>query len=106
MVYDWNLNDIELNALPVYDDRYIKTKIIYGHKVYINFGGGLNVSEDDTKCDSFTVISIGSLLAYKNKYTCKCIQRIVRIKLQTSKWQIIFVKISLRLDNINAIELI
>ena len=49
----------------MYDDRYIKTKIIYGHKVYINFGGGLNVSEDDTKCDSFTVISIGSLLAYK-----------------------------------------
>ena len=31
-----DLNNIELNALPVYDDRYIKTKIItYSNKVYI-----------------------------------------------------------------------
>ena len=29
-----NLRNIELNDLPVYDDRYIKTKIItYGDKV-------------------------------------------------------------------------
>ena len=29
---------IELNALPVYDDRYIKTKIrTYSDKVYTNF---------------------------------------------------------------------
>ena len=35
-----------LNALPVYDDRYIKNKIrTYGSKVYTNFHG-LNVSED------------------------------------------------------------
>ena len=96
MDLNWNLVQVELNALPVYDNRYIKTKTIYDHKVYINFGG-LNVSEDDTKCDSFTVISIGSLLVYKNKYTCKCIQRIVRLKLQTSKWQIILGKISLKI---------
>ena len=28
----------------------------------------LNVPEDDIKCESFTVISIDSLLAYENKY--------------------------------------
>ena len=28
----------------------------------------LNVSEDDTECESFTVISADSLLVYKNKY--------------------------------------
>ena len=35
-----NLKNIELNALPVYDDRYIKTKIrTFGDKVYSNFRG-------------------------------------------------------------------
>ena len=59
---------LELNALPVYDDRYIKTKIrTYGDRVYINFRG-LNVPEYDIKCESFTVISISSLLVYENKY--------------------------------------
>ena len=63
-----NLNDIELNALPVYDDRYIKTKIRkYDNKVYTNFHG-LNMPKDDTECESFTVISINSLLVYDNKY--------------------------------------
>ena len=39
--------DIELNALPVYDNRCIKTKIkTYRDKVYTNFCG-LNVPEDD-----------------------------------------------------------
>ena len=33
-----DLENIELNALPVYDDRYIKTKIkTYVSKVYTNF---------------------------------------------------------------------
>ena len=42
-----NLKNIELNALPVYDNRYIKTKIrTYGDKVYANFRG-LNVPEND-----------------------------------------------------------
>ena len=59
---------LELNALPVYDDRYIKTKIrTYGDRVYINFRG-LNVPEYDIKCESFTVISLNSLLVYENKY--------------------------------------
>ena len=63
-----HLKSIELNALPVYDDRYIKTKIkTYSDKVYTNFRG-LNVPKDDIGCESFTVTSIDSLLIYKNKY--------------------------------------
>ena len=63
-----NLKNIELNALPVYGDRYIKTKIrTYGDKIYTNFCG-LNVPGDDIECESFTVISVDSLLVYKNKY--------------------------------------
>ena len=63
-----DLKNIELNALPVYDDRYLKTKIrTYGHKVYTNFCG-LNVPEDNIECESFTVISIDSLLVNEKKY--------------------------------------
>ena len=63
-----DLKNFELNALPVYDDKYIKTKIrTYGDKVYTNYGV-LIVPEDDIECDSFTAISIDSLLVYKNKY--------------------------------------
>ena len=41
-----DLKNLELHALPVYDDKCIKTKIRkYGHKVYTNFRG-LNVPED------------------------------------------------------------
>ena len=58
----------ELNTLPVYDNRYTKTKIrTYGHKIYTNVRD-LNVPEDDVKCESFTIISIDSLLACKSKY--------------------------------------
>ena len=63
-----DLNNIELNALSVFDNRYIKTKIsTYGDKVYINFRD-LNVSENDIECECFTVISIDSVLVYENKY--------------------------------------
>ena len=63
-----DLKYIKLNDLPVYDDRYIKAKIrTYGDKVYTNFRG-LNVPEDDIECESFTVISIDSLLVHENKY--------------------------------------
>ena len=63
-----DLKNIKLNALPVYDDRYVKTKIrTYSDKVYTNFRG-LNVSEDDEECESFTVIFIDPLLIYENKY--------------------------------------
>ena len=42
-----DLKSIKLNALPVYNDRYIKTKIrTFSDKVYTNFRG-LNVQEDD-----------------------------------------------------------
>ena len=59
---------LNLNALPIYDNRYITTKIrTNGDKVYTNFRG-LNVPEDDMECESFTVISIDSLLVYDNKY--------------------------------------
>ena len=63
-----NLKNIELNALPVYDNRYMKTEIrTQCDNVYINFLG-LNVPEDDKACESFQVISINFLLAYENKY--------------------------------------
>ena len=43
------LKKIELNALLVYDVRYIKTKTrTYSDKVYTHFRG-LNVPEDDIK---------------------------------------------------------
>ena len=66
MDWDWKLKKYELNTLPVYGDRFIKIKIrTYGNKVYSNFCG-LNVPEDDIKCECFTVISIDSLLVYQN----------------------------------------
>ena len=44
-----DLKNIELNALPVYDHRHIKTTIrTYGNKVYTNFRG-LKVPEGDIK---------------------------------------------------------
>ena len=62
------LRSIKLNALPVYDDRYTNAKIrTYGDNVYTNFRG-LNVPDNDIECESFTVISIDSLLVYDNKY--------------------------------------
>ena len=63
------LQNIKLNALPVYDDRCIKTKMrTYGDKVYTNICG-LNVLEDGVKCESFTIISIDSFCVYeKYKY--------------------------------------
>ena len=57
-----DLKDIELIALPVYDDRYVKTKIrTSGDKAHTNFCD-FNVLEDDVECKSFTVISIDYLL--------------------------------------------
>ena len=63
-----DLKNIKLNDLPVYDDRYIKTKIrAFGDIVYTNFRL-LIVLEDEIECESFTVISIDSLLVYNKKY--------------------------------------
>ena len=60
--------NIELNALPVYDHRYVKTKIrTYRDKIYTN-PCGLNLPEGDIESQCFTVISIYSLFVYENKY--------------------------------------
>ena len=46
-----DLTNFVLNALPVYDDRYIKNKMrTYGDRVYTNFCG-LNMPEDDVECE-------------------------------------------------------
>ena len=59
------------NALPDYNDRYTKTKIrAYGDKVYTHFCG-LNMPENRVECESFTIISIDSLLAYETSISCK-----------------------------------
>ena len=66
-----DLKSIELNALPVYDDRHIKTKKrTNGDKVYPNFCGS-NVPEDGIECESFTVIAIDFLLVCQSKYYLK-----------------------------------
>ena len=58
---------IKLSVLPVCVDRYIKPKIRgYSDKVYTNFRG-LNMPEDGIECESFTVISIGSLFVPENR---------------------------------------
>ena len=57
-----------MNALPVYDDRYIKTKLrTYGDRVYSDFRDS-NVPEDGVECKSFTIISIDFLLVYDEKF--------------------------------------
>ena len=62
------LKNTELNAVPVYDDRYIKAKIrTYRDKVYSNFHG-LILPEDDIEYEFFAAISIDSLLVHENKY--------------------------------------
>ena len=63
-----DFENIELNPLPVSNDRYIKTKIrTYGDKVYTKFRF-LNVQEDDIEWKTFIVIFIDFFLVYKNKY--------------------------------------
>ena len=60
--------NIELNALPAYDDRYIKNKRrTYDDKVYTNFHA-LNGPKDDKESECFNVISIDYFLPYENKY--------------------------------------
>ena len=62
-----DLKNNDMNALLVYDNRYIKTKLrTYGSNIYTNFGG-LNVLEGDIKSESFTVISTDFLLVYGNE---------------------------------------
>ena len=63
-----DLENFNLNTLPVYDDRDTKTKTwTYSNKVYTNFPDW-NVPEEDKEGKPFIVISIDSLLVYGNKY--------------------------------------
>ena len=77
-----DLKNIRLNALPVYDGRYIKTKIrTFDDKLYKNFHG-LDMPEDDIECEYFTVSFIDSLLVYDKKYYLQvyldnCVYKIV-----------------------------
>ena len=73
-----NLKRTELNALPVYDDKYIKSIIgTYGDKIYINLRD-LNVAEDDIEYESFIIIPCDSLLIYKRQfYLDNCAFKIV-----------------------------
>ena len=97
-----NFKNTGLNALSVYDDRYIKIKIrTYGDKVYTNFCG-LNVPEDDIECESFTVIFINSLLVYKNKYSLQVYLDNCAYKIENNKWQIMLMTIFLKLMKINS----
>ena len=67
-----DIKNIELNVLPVYDNRYVRAKIkTYDDNVYTNFCR-LNMLEDCVECESITIISIELLLVHKSKYyTCK-----------------------------------
>ena len=73
----------ELNASPVYDGRYMKTKTgIYGDNVYPNFHG-LNMPEDGVWFESFLIISIDSITKYHTqKYYDNCAYKII------GKWMI------------------
>ena len=68
-----DLKNIILNILLVYDDRYIKTKIrSHGDQGYTNVCG-LNVPEEDTECESFTVISMRLIIFSKySKFNVDC----------------------------------
>ena len=80
-----DIKNIELNVLPVYNNRHVRAKIkTYDDNVYTNFCR-LNVLEDYLACESVTIISIELLLVHKSKYyTCKYISTYVLIKLQTT----------------------
>ena len=76
------LKNIELNTLPVYDDRSIKTKIrTNDDKAYINFHS-LNAPQDRGEYELFTIFSTGLILAFENKYYLQvyldnCSQKII-----------------------------
>ena len=81
--WDWFKN-IKLKALPVHDDRYIKTKIrAFDDKVYTNFLS-LILLENVIECKSFTVISTDSLLEkefYLEVYLDYCAYKTVKKQL-------------------------
>ena len=57
----------ELNSEPVYNDKYIKTKIkIYNDKVYTNFQHN-KIPEDNKYCACLSVILLDSIFVNSNK---------------------------------------
>ena len=64
------MKNIKLNALTVYDNRYIKTKIrTYGDKVCTNFSG-LNVPDNDVECELFIdSLLVNSILVKRILFT-------------------------------------
>ena len=65
--------NISWNFLPVYGDRYIKTKIRIPSDQLYNFRG-LNMAKDGIERESFIVIFIDSLIACRKKnIICKYI---------------------------------
>ena len=68
-----NLKNIEVNTLPVYDNRYVKPKIrAYGDKVYINFCD-LNVLENDKESKFLQSFLLILYLYMTRKIICKYI---------------------------------
>ena len=75
----------------------MKSKIrTYSYKVNTNFRG-LNVPKDDKECNSFTVISIDSLLVYNKKYYLQVHLHNCACKTIKNKRQIILMKIFLKI---------
>ena len=72
-----DLNNIDWNSLPVYDARYITTKVrTYGDKININFLG-LNVPEVDRECKLLHSFGLNFYLFSNTNITCKYIYIIV-----------------------------
>ena len=59
------MQNIELEALPTYGDRYIKNKVNTNFDKVYNIFHGLNEPEGGVKCEFFTIISIDFLLLWK-----------------------------------------
>ena len=60
----------ELNSEPVYNDKYIKTKIkIYNDKVYTNFQHN-KIPKDNEYCACLSVILLDSIFVNSNKEYC------------------------------------
>ena len=68
-----HLKNIKLDALPVFNYRYIKAKIrTYGDKAYTHFRD-LDVPEDCIECESLTVNSMVIYLFMTTNIIFKCI---------------------------------
>ena len=96
----WNkIESLKNIALPVDDDRYIKSKIkTFSDKAFTNFP-----DLDDIEFESVTAISIDYLLVYETKYYLQVYLNNWAYKI-TNKRQIIFMTIFLKLMKISSYE--